>query len=183
MSRWNEHEDHGRRLKNVAHRGYITAIDQTGKIQRVKMVGWNGTENETIDHIQPHGFTSNPGAGDKVEALMLDIAGDASHRVAIAVFGDRAKHLQVPEGHAALYSPSDPTQVWSATPQGLTANAPGQSISFKSQSHSVEATNISFKGTTSQTGDMSVKGNFTHTGDMAITGNVTINGTLNGVPV
>lgn len=157
--KWNEGSDTPRRVKSVATRGYVSGIDQSGKLQRARVVGWSGTENEGIDHAQPHGFTSNPGGGDKVEAIMLDIGGDASHRVVISIMGDRAKHLQVPAGHAALYAPGDPTQAWHATPDGLSANAPGKPISVSGASF-----------------NMTVSGGATINGGLNITGGLTVDG-------
>lgn len=105
--RWSEESDSYSRERVGVHVGYITKVDGSGMRQKIKGRGVGATENENIETILPPGIASNPGSGEKQEAVFLDSRGDATHRYAFMV-GDRKMHLQVGEGEAAIYSPANP---------------------------------------------------------------------------
>jgi len=127
---WRLYDDTRDQSRVTMTRAYVRDIQQKDSIQRIRGVGLAGTQNDLIEHIQPVGFSSNPGGGDKVEAFFLDVVGESTHRVCLAVIGDRKKTRHVAPGEVIVYAPGDSNQYVHITPDGITVNAPGQNVTI-----------------------------------------------------
>lgn len=170
---WDRFDDTRDQGRVTIHRAWVKKIRHDGHTQRIDGHGFAATANAKIEHLQPAGFTSNPGSGEKVEALFLDGIGDATHRVAIMIPGDRKKGLLVPEGHAALYAPADKNQNVRTTPDGVFINAPGKKVVVEAADTVVvnAATKVvincgqtQIKGNVQIDGNLNVDGSLTHGG-------------------
>ena len=128
---WRLYDDTRDQARVLLQRAYVQQVQQVDSVQRIRGTGLAGTQNDMIEHIQPAGFSSNPGGGDKVEALFLDVVGESTHRVALAVMGDRKAQRHVGPGEAVLYAPGDNNQYVLATPNGIIVNAPGQTVTVQ----------------------------------------------------
>ena len=129
---WRLYDDMRDQGRVTVQRATIEQVQHVDSIQRVRGRGLAKTQNDLIEHIQPVGFSSNPGGGDKVEAFFLDVIGESTHRICLAVIGDRKKTRHVGPGEAIIYAPGDNNQYVHVTPSGITINAPGQNVVIQS---------------------------------------------------
>lgn len=172
---WRATSDTENRMDNVILRGYLVQdMDRTGKINRAKFRGTNGTMNEGLDHFQPAGFASNPGSGKKVEAIAVEPNGDSSQRVIIAVAADRETAPKAAPGESFLYSPTDPNiKVKVSKDGGIEIDAPGKHVKVN------DAESVDFLGlfkVDKTTGETTVS-------KLKVTGQTTLgNTTINGIP-
>ena len=105
------------RDKGVIQRAYINKVGQDKKIQTVNASGLS--EFTELEHFQPAGFASNPGSGDKVEAVLANLGDDPSKAICLGVIGDREYHLKVEDGEAAIYAPKNPEHKVLLKPDGI----------------------------------------------------------------
>jgi|GEM_PF-1675516 len=181
------------KVRNLTRRGYLLKTYNDGKILKARVKTGDGIENDKIDVVHPVGYVSHVKASKKTEVITLDIGGDSSRRVALAVIGDREYHPQPDEGEAFYYAPGDKKIFLrvkmagdqqsradggdgggsndSGRPAGIHMDGSDQVISAKTtKSFSVEAT----EGINMKTdkhifeGDVLIKGNLDVTKDLRI---------------
>ena len=131
MQNWRLYDDVRDQGRVTIQRAYVEDVQHVDSIQRIRGRGLARTQNDMIEHIQPVGFSSNPGGGDKVEAFFLDVVGESTHRVCLAVIGDRKKTRHVGPGEAIVYAPGDSNQHVHVTPDGVIVNAPGKTVTVR----------------------------------------------------
>ncbi len=91
-----------RKVNLMVGRAVLSAIDDSKKVQVVKLTLLDGEESAEIERFQEYGFTSTP--FDDCEAIVVFVGGNRSHGVVIAT-EDRAKRpTAVAEGDTALYN-------------------------------------------------------------------------------
>jgi len=153
---WRLYDDMRDQGRVTVQRATIEQVQQVDSIQRVRGRGLAKTQNDLIEHIQPVGFSSNPGGGDKIEAFFMDVVGESTHRICLAVIGDRKKTRHVAPGEAIVYAPGDNSQYVHVTPNGITVNAPGQNVTINgAQSVTINAS----AGVTMNTPQVTINGN------------------------
>lgn len=88
-------------ISNLIARGTIAAVDAARKMQSLQVRLLAGEIKDTIEHVEPYGFTSHPQAGAEAVALFLD--GDRSHGVVLVVADRRYRLTSLEAGEVALY--------------------------------------------------------------------------------
>lgn len=90
-----------RRITMMVLRAVVQNVDTSKPMTQFQFSGFPDEILTGIEYIEPYGFTSAPEEG--AEAVVLFIAGNRDHGVAISV-GDRATRLKgLLPGEAALY--------------------------------------------------------------------------------
>jgi phage gp45-like len=78
------------RLSMLVRKGNLTAVDATGTSTRVGVKMPGDEAHESVELLEPYGFTSNPPAGSKV--LLVCSGGDGGHPMALLA-GDPGTRL------------------------------------------------------------------------------------------
>jgi phage gp45-like len=78
------------RLSMLVRKGRLTAVDASGTSTRVGVKVSGDETHESVELIEPYGFTSNPPAGSKV--LLVCSGGDGGHPLALLA-GDPGTRL------------------------------------------------------------------------------------------
>ncbi len=89
------------RVMNSVARSIITALDDTGDIQVVKV---NVLSDETLDEVervQNYGFASSPKPGS--QAVMLMVGGNRDHPLVIAADNPKTRKKSLKAGETAVY--------------------------------------------------------------------------------
>lgn len=126
----------------------VDTVDDTTKIQLVKISGLADEVQDKIERVQNFGFTSNPPSGS--ESLIACIGGNRDHTVVIASDSSEFRKKNLKPGECAVYDKN------------------GNYIYLK-ENGSVE---ITASGGVMIDGDVEINGNLTVTGDIETTGNV-----------
>lgn len=95
------------KVRNMVRRGYLLKTYNDKKILRGRVKMGDELENDKLDIIHPIGYIAHVKATEKTEVLTLDVGGDSSRRVILAVFGDREDHPQPDEGEQFTYAPGN----------------------------------------------------------------------------
>lgn len=95
------------KVRNMVRRGYLKKVYNDKKILQGRVLTGDGIENDKLDIIHPIGYIAHVKPTEKTEVLTLDVGGDSSRRVILAVFGDREDHPQPDEGEAFYYAPGN----------------------------------------------------------------------------
>jgi len=91
-----------RKIQAMMARALVTAVTDTGFLQRVQVKGFAGQERDAIEKFQSYGFTSNP--QDGAEGLLLALGGDPAHSVLILVDDGRYRLKGLARGEVAAYT-------------------------------------------------------------------------------
>lgn len=83
-------------------RAVVTAIDDSGGIQRLRLLLLADDEHDKIERIQNYGFTSAP--LPNAEAVCLFVGGGRDHGVVIAVDDRRYRLKPLAPGEVAIYT-------------------------------------------------------------------------------
>jgi phage baseplate assembly protein V len=90
------------RVYNIVARAVVTAINDSGKMQVIKVSALAGEDKDSIEYFQDYGFTSVPKTG--AEAVIVCPQGNRDHMIAVKV-GDRTVRLKgLQEGEVAVYT-------------------------------------------------------------------------------
>jgi phage baseplate assembly protein V len=95
-----------RKIYLLIGRAILTALDNTGKTQKVQVTA---LENETIsdvERIQDYGFESVPAAGSGVETIILFPNGNRDQGICIKVYDRDNKPTGLNSGDSAQYDKS-----------------------------------------------------------------------------
>lgn len=89
------------KIKGMVGKAILAAVDDTTKMQLVKIEGQAGVVQDRVERVQNYGFTSNVPPGG--EAVVVNVAGSKDHPVCIALdhTGHRKKDLK--PGEVAVY--------------------------------------------------------------------------------
>jgi len=174
------------KVRNMARRGYLKKVYNDGKLLKARVITGDGIENDKLDVVHPVGYVAHVKPSDKSEVITLDIGGDSSRRVVLAVLGDRETHPKPDEGEAFLYAPGNPaisvrTKMAggasgardSGRVAGIHMDSADQPMSAKTtKTFSVEATESINMKTPNHTfdGDVLIKGNLNVEHDLRIGG-------------
>lgn len=93
-----------RRVASMLARGEVSAVDASGKQQRVQLRLLAGEIKDSVEHFEPFGFTSHPMVGAEHLTVFLD--GDRSHGITVVVNDRRFRIQGLPSGAACLYDAS-----------------------------------------------------------------------------
>lgn len=154
------------RVYNIVSRAVLEAVNDSGKMQVIKVSVLAGENRDDVEYFQDYGFTSVSKAG--AEALILCPQGNREHMIAIKV-GDRTVRIKgLASGDVAMFDDV------------------GNKIHLK-QNGTIEivaATKVlvtspeaEFSGNVKVKGNLTVEGKETVTGD-ATAGNVISNGAV-----
>lgn len=91
-----------RMVRLLATRATVTLSDSSDFIQRLQLDGLGDEVLDSIEHIEPYGFTSRP--LDGAEAILANLFANRDHAVAVLV-GDRRFRLKnMEKGEVALWT-------------------------------------------------------------------------------
>lgn len=91
-----------RGMSNLLARAVVRGLDTAQKCQMVDITLVANDTKNSVEHLEPYGFTSaaHPGA----EAIAMFVGGDRSHGVVITVADRRYRLKGLKNGEVALYS-------------------------------------------------------------------------------
>ncbi len=101
-------------------RGAVTLVNAAGKLQTLQVSLLADESKDTVDHLEPYGFTSNPPIG--AEVLVCFIEGDRSHGVAIAAADRRYRIQNLNAGEVAIYDNAGHSIKFTSTGIVITGN-------------------------------------------------------------
>lgn len=119
-----------RKVGNMLARGAVTLVNAAGKLQTLQVSLLADELKDTVDHLEPYGFTSNPPVGSEV--LVCFIEGDRSHGVAIAAADRRYRVQNLQSGDVAIYDARG--AVIKLTPTGIVITGGGHDININGAS-------------------------------------------------
>lgn len=90
-----------RRVMLMVSRAVIKVVNDTGGIQKLQVVGYDGELLEGVERFQEYGLTSVPKGA--AEAVATAIGGNRSHTIVIAVDDRRFRLKNLKPGEVALY--------------------------------------------------------------------------------
>lgn len=88
------------KVHHMVLRGQVMAVEEAGKLQRLKVKLLDGMTRDGVTRFQQYGLTSYPKKGADVVALT--VGGDSGHTIVVSV-DDRRYRMQLSEGEVALY--------------------------------------------------------------------------------
>jgi phage baseplate assembly protein V len=91
-----------RRIMLMVSRVVIAAVNDSLKLQAVKMSLLDGEVADTVERFQQYGLTSNPKTG--AEGIAVFVGGNRDHGVVIAVDDRRYRLKNLAEGEVAIYT-------------------------------------------------------------------------------
>jgi len=89
------------KIANLLARGAVTLVDASKKLQTLQVSLLDNEAKDTVDHLEPYGFTSNPPVGSEVLVAFVD--GDRSHGVVLCASDRRFRPLNLLPGELALF--------------------------------------------------------------------------------
>ena len=90
------------RVVGMISRAVLESVDDSTKMQLVKLSILKGVDRSGVEHFQEYGFTSVPLAG--AEAVVISPQGNTEHLIALTI-GDRRFRLKsLAPGEVALYT-------------------------------------------------------------------------------
>src|ERR1700755_976231 len=104
---WQDVQHLPHKVRNMVRRGYLLKVYNDKKILRGRVKTGHEIENDQLDIVHPVGYIAHVKPGEKTEVITLDVGGDSSRRIIIAVIGDREQHPQPDEGENWFYAPGD----------------------------------------------------------------------------
>lgn len=90
-----------RRIHLLIGRCVLTAISDSGTMQRVQISGLRGELHDDVERFQNYGFTGVPLAG--AEAVVVFQAGNRDHGIAVVVDDRRHRKNELSGGEVAMY--------------------------------------------------------------------------------
>ncbi|WP_263264036.1 phage baseplate assembly protein V [Pseudomonas sp. RIT-PI-S] len=90
------------RLMNMLTRGVVALAKPTTKMQALQMRLTHGEVKDSMEHLEPYGFTSCPHEG--AEGLAAFMGGDRSHGVVVVVADRRYRLTALQAGEVAIYT-------------------------------------------------------------------------------
>ena len=119
-----------RKIQLMIGRAVITAIDDTGGLQRVQLQGLAGEVLDSRERVQEYGLTSRPLPG--AEAIIASIGGNRTNTVVIATDDRRYRVELDTDGEVCLYDDQDQRvhlkrdgiHIKTDQPNGVTVDAP-----------------------------------------------------------
>lgn len=91
-----------RRIENLLARAVVTGLNTASKCQMLQVELMPGEPKESMEHLEPYGFTSAPLLGAEGFALFMD--GDRSHGVILSVSDRRYRIKGLKGGEVAIYT-------------------------------------------------------------------------------
>lgn len=89
------------RLKNLVAKAILSAVDDSGQIQLVKVEGLNGEVTDSVERLQNYGYTSNPPKGG--EAIVVNVGANSDHPVIIVMDSGEFRKKDLKPGEVAVY--------------------------------------------------------------------------------
>lgn len=91
-------------LRSIAGRAKVMRVTpaESGRIQRVQVLGRAGAARGNVDHFEPYGLAAHPLPG--AEAAMVANAGDDTDHFAYVIGDPRYHPLELKQGEVILYS-------------------------------------------------------------------------------
>src|SRR5262245_23882072 len=104
---WNHAKFLHHKVRNMVRRGWLVKTYNDKMILRGRIKTGEKLENDELDIVHPVGYVAHVKPEEKAEIITLDIGGDTSRRVILAVMGNRKYHPQPDEGEVYTYAPGD----------------------------------------------------------------------------
>lgn len=90
-----------RNIGNMLARGAVTLTNAANKLQTLQISLLADEAKDSVEHLEPYGFTSNPLPGAEVLAAFIE--GDRSHGVVITACDRRYRVKNLAGGDVAIY--------------------------------------------------------------------------------
>lgn len=90
------------RITSLFARGSVSGSDASKKMQTLQVKLLADEVKDSIEHLEPYGFTANPLQGAEVLATFMD--GDRSHGVVIVAADRRYRVKNLQKGEVAIYT-------------------------------------------------------------------------------
>lgn len=164
-----------RMVRLLATRATVTLSDSTDHIQRLQLAGLGDEVLDSIEHIEPYGYTSRP--LDGAEAIVANLFGNRDHAVALLV-GDRRFRLKnLQKGEVALWTDEGDVIHFKRGNQIL-VDTLGTLVANANLSATVTSPTITVNGDTTINGTLTVNGATNINDILAVTGAATFSSTV-----
>ena len=90
------------RVKMMLVKALVTAVNDTGQIQLVKLSGLSGEHQDGVERLQSYGLTSNPPSGS--EAVVAYLGGNRDHGVVIVCDNGAFRVTGLASGEVSIWS-------------------------------------------------------------------------------
>lgn len=94
------------RVESMIQKAIITAVDDSTKIQLVKIISMKGQESAFVERIQQAGFTSVP--LEDSEAIIVSVGGLRDNLIVIGTDASEARPGGLAAGEVCIYNLKDP---------------------------------------------------------------------------
>lgn len=101
-----------RRVAMMVGRAVIEAIDDSGGLQRCKLMVLRDEVHDGVERFQNYGFTANP--PDGAEAIVVSVLGHRDHMIVIALDHRGHRLVGLAKGEAAMFSEHGQTLIMKA---------------------------------------------------------------------
>jgi len=156
-----------RRVRMIAVRALVAAVNDGAKIQLVQVSALDGERLSDVQRLQQYGFSGNPPKG--ATAVMLCMGGSRSHPVVIACDDPSSRFVGLQPGESAQYNDQgDFIHIKSSGE--ILVKASSKVVSDAPLTHAL--------GNAEVDGNALVHGNGEIEGDLVVGGNVTVVGTI-----
>lgn len=90
-----------KRISNMLARGAVTLANAANKLQTLQVSLLSEEAKDTLEHLEPYGFTSHPLPGAEVLAAFIE--GDRSHGVVIVASDRRYRPINLAAGDVSIF--------------------------------------------------------------------------------
>lgn len=170
----NQLADLRRNLRNLAARGVISLINDSGGRQVVQVRLAGGELADGVERFQNFGLSSHAPLGS--EAVLVALGGDRSHLVALAVEDRASRPKGLLEGETQLYSAFEAKVYLAADGSLYIDNGKGASIVLLPDGSMEMVGNGVWLGNVSISGNLAVGGGLAVTGKLEVSGDAKIGG-------
>lgn len=108
-------------------RALLTAVSNSGKVQRIQVQALSGETLSDIDHAQPYGLEAHPEAGKEV--VLVFVNGNRDQGLALSVVDRDSRPTDLASGDVCLYNSSS-VKVWLKS-GGVYVDSAGGEIELK----------------------------------------------------
>jgi len=180
---WNHSKFLHHKVRNATRRGWLLKTYNDGMMLKARVKTGEKIENDQLDVIHPVGYVAHVAPSDKTEILTMDVGGDTSRRVVLAVMGDRAYHPKPDEGEMYMYAPGDNgvhVRIKKAGSGAQSRDASGNRDSGRAAGIHLEGKDQAITATSTGSFSVDAKAGINlKTDNHTLDGNVTIKGNLN----
>lgn len=163
------------RMWAMIARGRLTGKDGSLPMRTIQAELFAGDVRDNVEHFEPYGFSSEP--HHDAEPLVLSLAGNRNHTVAVCVADRRYRLVGMKTGEVAIFDDIGQkvhltrNGIEVVTPHNLTADVGSDLTATIIKSATLKAASVNIDSpSTTMTGDLSVKGKITGSNGLQISG-------------